>query len=93
MRLVIQTNNILNVNLANILDADLKITSLPNVQNHLKITRNNESKSVSVKGVIVHPKKNSETVITTMTKRYMHLWHKCLVMTKFLVDIPMTVRN
>ena len=46
-----------------------------------------------MKGVTVHRKKNPKTVIMITTKRYMHLWHKCLVMTKVLVDILVTVRN
>ena len=29
----------------------------------------------------------------TTTKRYMHLWHKCLIMTNVLVGILVTVRN
>ena len=46
MRLVIWTNNRLNINLANVVDADLNITSLTNVLNHLKITINDKINSV-----------------------------------------------
>ena len=52
--LVIRKNNRLNVNLANVLDADLNITSLRNVQNHLNIMINDASKSVLVKRVILN---------------------------------------
>ena len=91
--MVIRKNNRLNVNLANILDAGQKITSFPIVQKHLNIMSNNKNKSVSVKGVIFHRKKNARTVIMIMTKRCMHIWHEWLVMTKFLVDILVKVRN
>ena len=64
-----------------------------NVLEHQKITINDESKSVSMKGVIVHCKNNPKTVIMIMIKIYMHLCHECLVMTKILVDILVTVRN
>ena len=63
VRLVIRTTNIWNARLANVLDVDLNIIKLQNFQSHLKITRNGESKYVSVKEVIVHRKKefnNSE---------------------------------
>ena len=52
-----------------------------------------QKKSISVKGVIVHCKENSRTVITIITKIYMHLCHVSLIMTKFLVDILATVHN
>ena len=90
---MIQENNRLNEFLANALDAYLNITKFPNVQNHLKITRNDERKSVSVKGIIVHRKNNVRMVIMIMTKIYMHLWNKFLVMTKVLVDISVKVCN
>ena len=70
---MIHKNDGLDVHLTNVLDADLKIASLLNVQNHLKITRNCKSKPVSLKGVIVHRKNNLRTVIILITKRYMHL--------------------
>ena len=57
------------------------------------ITRNDEIKSVSMKGVIVHCKKNTTTVIMITIKRYMHIWNGCMVMTKSLVYIPVTVCN
>ena len=43
-----------------------------------------ERNYVSIKGINVHHKNNSRTVLMIMTKIYMHLWHKCLVMTKDL---------
>ena len=93
MRLVIWTNNGQNLQLANVLDADLNITEFINFRKHLKSTRKRESKSISVKVVIVHSKTNARTVIMIITKRYMHLWHVCLIMTKFVVEISVTVRN
>ena len=74
------------------LDEDLETTKFPNVQNHLNITRNNKSKYVSVKGVIVNCKKNVITAIIIVTNIYMYLLHECMVMTKFLIDILVTVR-
>ena len=91
MRLVIRTNEGLNVHLTNDLDVDQKITLLLNIQNHLNITRNDERNSVSVKEVIMHRINNSILVIITMTKIYMHLWHVCLIMANVLVDISVTV--
>ena len=87
MRLVILTNNGLNVHLTNILDADIYIIYLLSVQNHLKITRNEESKYVSTKKVIVNRKKNQRTVMMIIIKIKMYQWPECLVMTKDLVDI------
>ena len=84
MQLVIPKNNGLNVNLAYFLDADLKINSFPNVQNYLKIKRNE---------LILNCRNNLITVIMIMTKSYMDLWHKCLLITKFLLEILVTVRN
>ena len=46
-----------------------------------------------MKGVISNLKKNLRTVTMIMIKIYMNLLHVCLVMTKVLVDILMTVRN
>ena len=58
-----------------------------------KDNKNDESKYFSVKGVIVHHKNNMRTVIMITTKRYMHLWHECLVMMKVLVEILAKVWN
>ena len=55
--------------------------------------RNDESKSVSMKGVMVRCKNNPRTATMITFKIYMHLWHKCLLMTKVLVEILMKVRN
>ena len=90
---MIWTNEGLDVHLTNVSDADMKITQLPNFQNHLNITRKDESNSVSVKEVIVHRKKNARTVIMTTTKIYMNIWHVCLIMKKFLLEVSVTVRN
>ena len=49
-----------------------------NVPNHQKITRNDKSKSVPMKRVIVHRKNTHRTVIMITIKRYMHIWHECL---------------
>ena len=43
----------------------------------------------SKKKVIVH----ATTVIVTMTLKYTHLWHECLVMTNAKVKTMTTVRN
>ena len=59
VRMVIPTNNRLNVNLKNVLYADMKIISLPNAQNHLNMTINDKIKSISVNGVIVHSKNDN----------------------------------
>ena len=91
--MVIHTNEGMNVHPTNVLDADLNITSFLNISNHLKISRKYESKSVSVKGVIVHRTNNARTVIMIRIKGYMHLWHACLIMTKVLVEILATVRH
>ena len=93
MRLVINTDNVLNVHLKNVLDSYLKIIELLNVQNHLKTTINDENNSASTKGAIVHRKKNTRTMIMITIKIYMHLWHVRLAMTKFLLEILATVRN
>ena len=53
----------------------------------------NERTFVSMKGIIVHHKKNPRMVTMITINRYMHLWHIFLVMKKVLVDILMTVHN
>ena len=50
---------------------------IANVPSHQKIVKNGESKYVLMKNVIVH----ATTEKITMTIRYTHLWHECLVMT------------
>ena len=93
MRLAIRTTDGQNAQLTNVSDTGLKINYFLSFQIHLKRTRNGENKSVLVKELIVHHKSNPTTVIITTTKRYMHLWHLCLIMTKVLVDISVTVCN
>ena len=90
---MIQTNNGLNVHHVNVLDTDMYIIVLLNFQNHQKLTRKNESKSIPMRGVIVHRKDNPRRVIMTTIKIYMHLWYECLLMTKFLEDVSLKVHN
>ena len=61
--------------------------------NSPEIPKNYKRPSVSMKGLIMHRKNNMRTVILIMIKRSVHLWHICQVLTKFLVDILVTVRN
>ena len=61
VQLVIQTTDVRNARLVNVLDEDLKIVSLLNVRSHPKIMRNDEIKYVLVKLVIVYRKKNATT--------------------------------
>ena len=58
-----------------------------------KDNKNNEILSVSMKGLIVYCNLFSRIVIMIRTKTYMHPWHECLVMEKFLVHISVTVCN
>ena len=55
--------------------------------------KNDERKYVLMEEVIVHHRKNATMAKITTTKRYMHLWHICLIMTNVLVEILVTVRN
>ena len=89
VRLVIPTLDKHNGRLETFLDVYLKITSLKNVQSHIKRTRNGKSRYIVVKNVIVHV----TTSKITVTKRYMHLWHVCLVMTNVLVESLVTTCN
>ena len=76
-RLMFNLTGIRNVRPGNALDVDLKITQSQNVPSHQNIMRNGESKYVLMKKVIVH----ATTAKITMTIRYTHLCHECLVMT------------
>ena len=58
-----------------------------------KDNEKNEVLSVSMKGVIENHKKNLIMVLTITIKVYMYLWNKCLLMTKFIVEILVTVHN
>ena len=49
--------------------------------------KNGKSKYVLIKRLIVH----ATTAKTTVTKRYMHLWHICLAMTNIQVEIMVIV--
>ena len=93
VQLVIRTTKVRNTCLANVLDTDLKITKLQNVESHLKIMRNEKSKYILVKDVIEHHRKNVTTEKVSKAKRYMHLWHVCLIRENVLVGILVTVRN
>ena len=79
----------LNVRLGNVLDVDLKITWSQNFPSHQKIIKNGESKYVLMKKVIVHV----TTEKITMTRRYTHLWHKCIAMSNVQVKSMVKVRN
>ena len=50
---------------------------------------NGKIKYVLMKKVIVH----ATTAKITATKRYMHLWHACLLMANVPVEILATVEN
>ena len=65
------------VQLGNDLDADLKIILSQSVPSHLKTVRKDASLTNLRKKVIVR----ATTVMMTMTIRYTHLWHECLMMT------------
>ena len=69
------------------------IILLQNVQSHLKITRDGKIKYVSLKELILHCRNNATTAKTTMTRRYMHLLHVCLILTNCRVGILVTVQN
>ena len=58
-----------------------------------KCLKPHKDNDVSMKELIVHRKKNPITLIMTMIKRYMYIWHVCLIMTKVPVYILVTVRN
>ena len=58
-----------------------------------KDNKNDERKSVSIQELIVHGKNNLKMVMMITTKRYMYLCHVCMVMTKVLVEILVTVFN
>ena len=62
---------------------------ITNVPFHQKIMRNDVSKYILMKKVIVH----ATTAKMKMTIRCTHLWHKCLVMTNAKVESMVTVRD
>ena len=75
--LVLCLTKIQIVQLGNALDADPKIILSKNVPNHLKTVRKDASLTKLRKRAIVQNK----TVMMTMTLKYTHLWHECLMMT------------
>ena len=87
--MVIQTTYEQNKHLKDVLVVDLNITSLQNFQSHQKRITNVKIKYVVIKKVIVH----TAMARIIVTKIYMHLWHACLLMKIFLVEILVTVHN
>ena len=75
--------------LENILDVDMRITYFQNVQSRLERMKNGGKNYLLMKKVIVH----ATTTKITVTKIYMHLWHVCMEMTNFLVEILVDVHN
>ena len=57
------------------------------------IMRNDESKYVLVKDIILNRRNNVTTAIITMAKIFMHLWHACLVIKNVLLGILVIVHN
>ena len=88
-QLMFHLTGIRNFCLINALYVDLRITWSQNVPSHQKIMRNDVSKYVLMKKLIVH----ATTAKMTMTIRYTHLWHECLVMTNAKLESMVTVRN
>ena len=83
------SNKIRIVQLGNVIDADLKIILLQNVPSHLKTAKINASRKNLRKKAIVR-----KTIATmTMTLKYTHLWHECLMMTSGKTKIMAIVRN
>ena len=60
--------NVQNARLANVLDADIKITKLLNFKIHLNRRKNGKRRYIPEKEVIVHQKNNATTAIITTTK-------------------------
>ena len=87
--LVLRLTKIQIVQLGNDLDADLNIILSQNVPSHLKTVRKDASQYVLMKKVIVR----ATTAMMTMTLKYTHLWHECLVMTNAKIKIMAIVRN
>ena len=75
--LVLRQTKIQIVQLENALDADLRIILSQNVPNHLKTARKDASLTKLRKKVIVR----KTTAMMTMTLKYTHLWHECIMMT------------
>ena len=91
--LVVWTTDIQRARLEKDLDADLRIISLLNFKSHLNIIISGKSKYVLMNEVTVHRRKNAATAKITMIKRYMHLWHVCLIMMNFLEGMLVIVFN
>ena len=87
--LVLRLTKIWIVQLGNALDVDPKTILLQNVPNHLKTVRKDASLTKLRKRAIVRKK----TATMTMTLKYTHLWHECLIMTYAKTKILAIVRN
>ena len=74
--LVLHQTKVLIVQLGNALDADPKIILSKNVPSHLKTARKDASLTNLRKNVIVR----KTTATMTMTLKYTHIWHECLMM-------------
>ena len=77
------------VQLGNALDTDLKIILSQNVPSHLKTVRKDASMTNLRNKVVMR----ATTAMMTMTIRYTHLWHECLMMTYAKIKIMAIVRN
>ena len=88
-QLVFHITEIRIVRLGNVIDADLKIILSQNIPSHIKTVRKDASRYILMKKVIV----NATTAKMTMTIRYTHLWHECLVMMNEKVKSMVTVLN
>ena len=75
--LVLRQTKIQIVQLGNSFDVDPKIILSQNVPNHLKTVRKDASLTNLRKREIVRKK----IATMTMTLKYTHLWHECLMMT------------
>ena len=89
VRLVIWTTDQQNLCLGTLLDKNMKTTKLQNVQSQQKRLRNGESKYVLMKKLIAHETMAKQIV----TKIFMYLWHICMIMKIFLVEVLVTVCN
>ena len=87
--LVLRQAKIQIVQLGNALDADLKIILSQNVPSHLRKVRKDASLTDLRKRVIVR----ATTAMMTMTLKYTHLWHECLMMSNTKIKIREIFRN
>ena len=77
------------VRLGDVIYADLNITLSQNVPSHLKTVRKDASmKNLRTKVIVC-----ATTAMMTMTLKYMHIWHECLMGTNAKINIMAIVRN